>query len=127
MPGFNEVILMGKLVFDPDLRYANSFPVCQMRLVVPRRYKNKDDEWKSDSLFIDIQIWRHMAEICAQKLKKGSQIMVAGRLQLNEWKDKEGRPRQTYRVQAQRIQFLDKPAPDPETEPQPEEAGTEAA
>ncbi len=106
MPGFNQVVLMGKLVRDPDLNYAAGMPVCKLRLLVPRYYKNKDGEKKSDSLFIDIIVRRKMAEICKQALEKNSEIMVAGRLQMNEWTMRDGRKRVDYRIVSERIQFL---------------------
>ena len=140
MPGFNQVVLMGKLVRDPELKYVNSFPLCTMRLYVPRFYKNKDGEQKNDSLFIDVIIWRRMAEICSQALAKNSEIMVAGRLQMNEWTGRDGKKRVTYQVQSERIQFLRRKETEPSddapdrpaqlSEPMEEEApaaGTEAA
>ena len=106
MAGFNQVVLMGKLVRDPDLKYVSGMPLCTLRLVVPRFYKGKDGQRKNDSLFIDVLVWRHMAEVCAQALRKQSEVMVSGRLQMNDWTGRDGHRRQAYRVQSERIQFL---------------------
>lgn len=106
MAGFNHVVLMGKLVREPDLRYASSLPVCTLRLLVPRSYKGKDGERKYDGLFIDVVVWRRMAEICSQFLHKNSEVLVQGRLELNRWKGKDGAFRNDYRIQSERIQFL---------------------
>ena len=129
MPGFNQVVLMGKLVRDPELKYVGGMPLCVLRLFVPRFYKSKDGGQKNDSLFIDVQVWRRMAEVCNQFLHKNSEIMVSGRLQMNEWTGKDGHKRTTYRIQSERIQFLGKKktAPPPIEDDDVAESDTEAA
>ncbi|MHC4605592.1 MAG: single-stranded DNA-binding protein [Planctomycetota bacterium] len=123
MPGFNQVVLMGKLVKEPRLNYANGLPVCNLRLYVPRFYKSKDGTQKNDSLFIDVVVWRRMAEVCHQALHKDSQIMVSGRLQMNDWTGNDGLRRLSYRVQSERIQFLQRKPAEAETEDHAEEGG----
>src|SRR3990172_7531393 len=100
MAGFNQVVLMGKIVRDPDLQYVGGMPKCTLRLLVPRFYKGKDGKEKNDSLFIDVVVWRRTAEICKQFLSRNREIMVAGRLQMDEWAGKDGKKRVTYRVQS---------------------------
>lgn len=106
MSALNHVVLMGKLVSPPDLQYAGGLPVCRLRILVPRRYKGKDGQWKEDSLFISVHVWRHLAEICSQMLRKGSELIVTGRLQMNEWTGKDGAKRSNYRILAEHLHFL---------------------
>jgi len=106
MATFNQVVLVGKLVRDPDLQYAKGMPVCRMRMLVPG-VKKKEENGKGNGLFIDVVVWRRMAEICSQFLKKGRGVLVAGRLEMNQWTGKDGREREQMRIQADRVQFLE--------------------
>ena len=106
MAGFNQIVIMGKLVREPELKYVNGMPLCTMRVVVPRFYKTKEGDQKSDSLFINVTVWRRMGEICNQVLAKGSQVMVSGRLQMNEWVGRDERKRVDYQIVSERIQFI---------------------
>lgn len=108
---FNKVILLGNLVRDPELRNTpTGVPVCKFRLAVndPRRGgSSSDDQGREKTLFIDITTWRRTAEICAQYLSKGSSVLVEGRLDQDEWTDKEsGQMRSKVYVTAFTVQFL---------------------
>ncbi|NPU96524.1 MAG: single-stranded DNA-binding protein [Candidatus Omnitrophica bacterium] len=110
----NRVILIGRLVADPEMRYTQSgIPVVRMRLAVDRRFKNASGERETD--FINLTAWRKQAELVGQYMKKGRLIAVEGSLQVNKFQTKEGENRVTYEVVVDNIQFLDRgPAGRPE-------------
>jgi len=119
----NKVFLIGNLTRDPELRYTGSGKaVCNFDLAVNQSYKDAaSNETKKDTLFIRISVWNKMAEICAEYLKKGSKVLVEGRLRMNSW-ESEGKTRTKIDAQAQRVQFLDARAAPSETAPEvPEE------
>jgi single-strand DNA-binding protein len=110
MADLNKVFLMGRLTFDPELRYAPSgSAVTELRLAVNRVWTGRDGERKEESLFIDVTVWDRQAENCCQYLKKGSQIHIEGSLKMDTWDDKTtGEKRSKIKVLADRVQFLDR-------------------
>ena len=116
MADLNKVFLMGRLTFDPELRYAPSgSAVSELRLAVNRVRNGPDGERKEEVLFIDVTIWDRQAENCCQYLKKGSPIHVEGSLRMDTWDDKStGEKRSKIRVHADRVQFLDSRRGDPQ-------------
>jgi single-strand DNA-binding protein len=110
MASLNYVALMGNLVSDVELRQLESgMAVADLRLAVSERFKNKGGEMVEKTLFIDVVVWDRQAENCAKYLGKGSPVLVEGRLQMDEWTDKEGGKRSKIRVRADTVQFLGKP------------------
>ena len=105
----NTVMLIGRLVADPELRYTGKgAPVCDFRLASSRRYKNKESgETQEETLFINVVAWRRQAELVNDYLKKGSAILVEGRLRSRQWETPQGEKRSAIEVVAYRIQFLD--------------------
>jgi single-strand DNA-binding protein len=110
MADLNKVFLMGRLTFDPELRYAPSgSAVTELRLAVNRGWTGRDGERKEETLFIDITVWDRQAENCCQYLKKGSQVHIEGALKMDTWDDKTtGEKRSKIKVLADRVQFLDR-------------------
>ncbi len=103
----NRIILIGRLVRDPELRYTSSgTPVSNFTLAVERNYKNKQGERDVD--FIKIVTWRKLAETCAQHLGKGRMVAVEGRLQIRKSQN-ENRTYINPEVIAENVQFLDWP------------------
>lgn len=104
----NHIVLIGRLVRDPELRYtSNGRPVCTFTLAVERNYTNQQGERDVD--FIDIVTWQKLAETCAKHLGKGRLVAVDGRLQIRSNKTEE----RTYinaEVVANNVQFLDWPS-----------------
>jgi single-strand DNA-binding protein len=109
MPSMNRVYLLGNLTRDPVLRRLNSgTSVADMGLAVS---ENGDGNGKSDAkkpapVFVDLVAWSKLAENCGAHLAKGSQVLVEGRLQFDEWTDDKGNKRSKIKVCADRIQFL---------------------
>ncbi len=109
LPSLNLVILSGRLTQEPELRYTPSGrAVTRLRLAVPRRFKGQDGEWREDTLFIDVTAWGPLAERSAERLGRGSPVLVEGRLRSRSWESETGQKRTTIEVIAQRIQFLEK-------------------
>lgn len=104
----NRIILIGRLVRDPELRYTpNGVATCGFSLAVDRSFVNQKGERETD--FIDIVIWRKLAETCAAHLGKGRLVAVEGRLQIRSFETAEGQKRKVSEVVADNVRFLDWP------------------
>ena len=111
----NDVKLVGRLTRDPEMRFtAKGQGVCRFDLAVNRRYKDTSGEWKDDTSFVPVVVWRDAAQRCADRLKKGSPVYVEGRLKSRNWETKEGRKRTSLEVNALRVQFLAKVEGEPD-------------
>jgi len=105
----NDVKLVGRLTRDPELRFTGKGQaVCRLDIAVNRRYKDTSGEWKDDTSFVPVVVWRDAAQRCSDQLKKGSPVYVDGRLKSRSWETKEGQKRTSLEVNANRIQFLAK-------------------
>src|SRR5690606_13969102 len=104
----NAVLLVGRLVRDPELRYTpQGVAVGSFILAVDRPFTNSQGEREAD--FIDVVVWRKLAETIAQHLQKGRLVAVQGRLQIRSYEAKEGSRRRVAEVIATTVRFLDKP------------------
>ncbi|NTW05570.1 MAG: single-stranded DNA-binding protein [Peptococcaceae bacterium] len=104
---YNKIILIGRLTADPEMRYTSSgLPVANFTLAVDRGFNTKQGEKETD--FIDIIVWRGLAENCAKYIKKGSMVAVDGRLQIRSYEDKQGVRRKVSEVVAENVRFLDR-------------------
>ncbi|NMB02851.1 MAG: single-stranded DNA-binding protein [Firmicutes bacterium] len=103
----NKVILIGRLVADPQLRYTqNGTAVTNFTLAVDRPFVSQSGEREAD--FIDIVTWRKQAEICADHLNKGRLVAVEGRLQIRSYDDQNGIRRKAAEIVADQVRFLDR-------------------
>ncbi len=103
---FNQVILMGNLTRDPELRSTPSGQsVCSFSLALNRSYKSSNGEWQEATDFIDIVAWGPLGERVAQYLTKGRPALVNGRLQSRSW-EQDGQKRSKVEVVAQDVTFL---------------------
>lgn len=102
----NKIILMGRLVRDPELRRTNGgTPVASFTMAVDRDFKSQGGEKETD--FIDIVAWRNTAEFVSKYFTKGRMAVVEGRLQIRDWTDKEGNKRKAAEVVADNVYFGD--------------------
>lgn len=100
----NVCIIMGRLTRDPELRRTNSGkPVASFTVAVDRDYAPEGQEKETD--FIDCVAWNGTAEFVEKYFKKGSMIVVNGRLQLRNWTDKEGNKRRSAEILASNVYF----------------------
>ena len=102
----NKIMLMGRLVRDPELRHTGSgTAVASLTLAVDRDYKSQSGEKETD--FIDIVAWRSTAEFVCKYFTKGRMVVVEGRLQVRDWTDKDGGRRRSAEVVAENVYFGD--------------------
>ena len=114
----NKIILMGRLTRDPELRRTQSgTAVASFTLAVDRDYKPQDGERETD--FIDIVAWRGTAEFVSKYFSKGRMAVVEGRLQVRDWKDKDGAKRRSTDVVADNVYFGDSKRPESGTPAEP--------
>lgn len=115
----NQVILMGNLTRDPELRQTPSGQnVCSFSLALNRAYKDQQGEWQEATDYIDIIAWGPLGERVAQYLTKGRRCLVQGRLQSRSW-EQEGQKRSKVEVLANDVTFLDSRGNDEGSTPTP--------
>lgn len=109
MASFNKVILMGNVTRDPEVRYTTGgSAVTEIGLAVNRFWTDRNtNERKEETTFVDVTLWGRTAEIAGEYLAKGRPVMIEGRLQLDQWDDKEtGQKRSKLRVVGESMQLL---------------------
>ena len=125
MPSVNKVILMGNLGRDPEVRFMpNGDAVCNFSIATTDSWKDKAGERQEKTEWHNIVMYRRLAEIAGEYLKKGRPVYLEGRLQTRKWQTKEGQDRYTTEIIADSMQMLGgrdgAPAQDSQPSPQPE-------
>lgn len=118
----NKIFIMGRLTRDPELRRTQAgISVASFTLAVDRDYKAQDGSRQAD--FIDVQAWRHTADFVSRYFAKGRMAVVEGRLQIQDWTDKDGNKRRSAVVVAEQVYFGDskKAGEAPATQDAPQE------
>lgn len=124
----NRVILMGRLVADPELKTTQSgISVTSFRIAVERSYTKAGEERQTD--FITIVCWRNTAEFVCKYFPKGSLIALEGQLQTRSYQDKDGTTRYMVEVLADKVSFTGEKTERQESKPQsyPKQTGTPVA
>jgi len=108
MASFNKVILVGNLTRDPELRYTpKGTAIAKIGLAVNRTWRTETGEQKEEVTFVDVDVFGRTAENVGQYMRKGSPILIEGRLRLDQWDDKQtGQKRSKLGVVAETVQFL---------------------
>lgn len=102
----NKVILMGRLTADPETRYTQSqTAVSRFSLAVDKRTKTQDG--KRDADFFNCTSFRQTAEFVSKYFRKGQQVLIEGRLNNNNWTDKDGIRHYSTDVIAEQVYFAD--------------------
>jgi single-strand DNA-binding protein len=111
MASFNKVILVGNLTRDIELRYTpKGVAIGKLGLAVNRVWRNEAGETKEEVTFVDVDSFGKQAETLAQYVRKGSPLLVEGRLRLDQWDDKQtGQKRSRLGVVLESFQFLGGP------------------
>jgi single-strand DNA-binding protein len=111
MASFNKVVLVGNLTRDPELRYTpKGTAIAKVGLAVNHKWKNEAGEMKEEVTFVDIEVWGRTAENVGQYMRKGSSMLVEGRLKLETWDDKQtNQKRSKMLVVGETVQFLGSP------------------
>lgn len=107
----NKVMLIGRLAQDPEVRTTPSgFQVANFGLATGRVWKDQSGAKQEKTEFHNIVMWRRLAEICGQYLRKGSKIYVEGRLETRTWDDQSGVRHWRTEVVAENMIMLDRKA-----------------
>lgn len=107
MASVNKVIVLGNLGKDPELRHLpNGDAVCNFSLATTESWKDKDGNKQDKTEWHNVVIFRKLAEIAGEYLKKGRPVYIEGRLQTRKWQDKEGKDRYTTEIVADQMQML---------------------
>lgn len=104
---YNKVILVGNLTRDIELRYAQSGTGIAKTAIATSRKFTQNGEKKEEVCFVDITFFGRSAEVANQYLRKGSKILVEGRLQFDQWVDQNGGKRSKHGVIVETMQMLD--------------------
>ncbi|MEA3475856.1 MAG: single-stranded DNA-binding protein [Candidatus Cloacimonadota bacterium] len=118
LPRINHVIVSGRLTRDVDLRYTPSgTPAANIGIASDRSYRDSDGNWQQETSFLRVVAWTRNAEWAAENLKKGSPVIIEGRIRARNWQDKDDKPRTTVEIVASRIQKLEREFAEGEEKP----------
>jgi len=104
---FNKVVLVGNLTRDIELRYASSGSAIANTAIATSRKFTQNGERKEEVCFIDITFFGRSAEVANQFLRRGSKILVEGRLKFDQWVAQDGSKRSKHTVIVETMQMLD--------------------
>lgn len=106
MASYNRVVILGNVTRDPELRYIPSgAAVCELGLAVNDRRKGPNGDWIEETTFVDVTLWAKTAEVACEYLRKGSSVLVEGRLKLESW-EKDGKKNSKLKVVGETMQML---------------------
>jgi single-strand DNA-binding protein len=109
MPEINSVVIAGNLTKDPVFRQTtNGTPVANFSIASNRKYRDASNQWQEEVCYVGIVAWNRLADSCANRLKKGSAVLIDGELQSHVLKGEDGFSRNIVEIKARRIQFLNK-------------------
>lgn len=114
MASINKVILIGNLGADPEmLSFPKGDSVCNLRMATSEHWKDRiSGEAREITEWHRVVLFRRLADIAGQYLKKGSQVYIEGRLRTRRWQDKDGHERYTTEIEANEMMMLGS-SPDP--------------
>jgi single-strand DNA-binding protein len=105
---FNKIIVVGNLGRDPEMRYTpQGTPVCTFSLASNERRKTSAGEQQDITTWFRVKVWGKQAEAVSRYLSKGRSVYVEGRLHVEDWTDRDGKPRYTLEVNASDVHFID--------------------
>ena len=105
---FNKIIIIGNLGRDPELSYTpQGTAVCKFSVATNERRRDKAGEQQDITTWFRVTAWGKQAENISKYLSKGRKVYLEGRLHVEEWTDREGKPRQSLEVNASDVQFID--------------------
>ena len=108
---YNKVVLVGNLTRDVEIRYSQSgSAIGNVGIAVNRRWKTQTGEQKDETMFIDLTFFGRTAEIANQYLRKGSKVLVDGRLVFQQWTAQDGSKRSKHAITVENLQMLDSKA-----------------
>lgn len=107
MPSFSQVMLIGHLGSEPEMRFTpNGNPVTNFSVATSRRYTNSYGESVEDTQWWRVTAWGRLAEACNEYLAKGSLVFVLGEPKLHTWERQDGSAGASLEVTARQVKFL---------------------
>lgn len=107
MAGWHQTIIVGNVGRDPELKYLPSgSPVCNFSVAVSRRYNTGNGEQREETTWYRVAVWNKQAEIANQYVRKGTQIMVVGRVSVRAYMGSDGQPQASLELNADSFQLL---------------------
>ena len=104
---YNRIILAGNLARDIEIRYTQGgSAIGNTSIATSRKFKSQTGEQKEEVMFIDLTFFGRTAEIANQYLRKGSKVLVDGRLTLDQWTAQDGSKRSKHSVTVENLQML---------------------
>ncbi len=108
-PRLNSVIISGHLTRDVELRHtAKGTSVAKIGMAFNRVYKTAEGNWNEEASFLDISAWGKQAELCSERLHKGSPVIVEGYLKTSFYNDRDNQQRKSVEIVANKFHFLEK-------------------
>jgi len=105
---YNKIVLVGNLTRDIEMRFSQSgMAIAKTAIATSRKFKSNTGEQKEEVCFIDITFFGRSAEVANQYIRKGSKILVDGKLVLDQWSDQNGQRRSKHSVTVDLMQMLD--------------------
>jgi len=105
---YNKIILVGNLTRDIETRFSQGgMAVAKTAIATSRKFKSNTGEQKEEVCFVDITFFGRSAEIANQYLRKGSKVLIEGRLMFDQWVDQNGQKRSKHSVNVDMMQMLD--------------------
>lgn len=109
MLSINRIMITGRLTRDPETKYLPSGnAVTSLSMAVNRRFMDRNNEWKEETFFLDVESFGKQAERLAETLKKGRPVYVEGRLRIDTW-ERDGQKQSKPRIVADRVTPFDVP------------------
>lgn len=105
----NKAMVIGNLGADPEVRYTqNGTPVATFNIATSERWNDKDGNRQEHTEWHRIVVWRRLAEICGEHLKKGAKVFIEGKMQTRKWQDQNGNDRYTTEIIGYSMEMLSK-------------------
>lgn len=112
LPSLNKVLIAGNCTRDPDVRYTQSGAALTRFGIASTRYfrdpKSSSQEWKEETCFVNVVTWGQLAERLGDTLKKGTAVLVEGRLTSNSWETEDGQKRTAIEIRGDAVQVLER-------------------
>lgn len=100
----NQVVMIGRIVKEPELKETEKGNLCNLTLAVARPYKNEEGVYETD--FVDVTLWKSIAENTKEYCRKGDLVGVKGRIQTNTREDENGDKKFFMNIVAEKVTFL---------------------
>lgn len=105
---FNKIIIVGNLTRDVEMRYLPSgSALATLGLASNRRFKKQDGSQGDEVCYVDVKLFGRSAEVANQYLRKGSKVLIEGRLSFESWTDQSGAKKSKHTITAESMQMLD--------------------